>query len=648
MSRKWLEVFKNKGADLKEIIACAIANASIILGILLLKQLGGLQTLELIAFDVMVRLRDDLEPDPRLLIVGITEEDILAFNRWPLSDEVIAQLLDRLSQLQPQAIGLDIYRDIPYEPGHQSLVQQLDNPKIITIKALGDSDIQGTPAPPTVPPNRVGFNDLLLDPDGVVRRNLMLATIEDETFYSFSMQLALRYWQKQGINPTNSPLHPDGIRWGRAEFLPLHHTSGGYQTIDDQGYQILLDYRSRKAVARVVSVSEVIYGNIPPSWVEDKIVLIGTIAPSGKDLFLTPYSPSRRISPKMPGVLIHAQMVSQLLDAVAGERSLFVFWPQWTEFIWAIVWGVAGVMVVVVVRHPLVWIFCPPLMLGILWVGGFYLFLNSVWVPMIAPSLTLLFTSVIVIIYLGFRAQRQQQVVMGLLGQNASPEIAKALWNSRDRLMTNGKLPGEKLVATMLFTDIRNFSTISEQIPPEQLIEWLNQYLATLTQCVHSHRGIINKFMGDGIMAAFGVPIARTTDAEIAQDAYAAVACALEMRDRLIELNQLWQSQNLPLIEMRVGIFTGPLVAGSLGSRDRLEYGLLGDSVNIASRLESCEKDRQSEPCRILTAYQTLVYLPDVFDLESWGFIPLKGKQQLIDVYRIVGWQSPPQAEHPK
>ncbi|MDT9192376.1 MULTISPECIES: adenylate/guanylate cyclase domain-containing protein [unclassified Limnospira] len=643
MSGKWLQVFKNKRADLKEIIACAIANAIVILAILLLKQAGGLQTLELIAFDIMVRLRDDLEPDPRLLIVGITEEDIVAFNRWPLSDEVIAQLLDRLSQLQPQAIGLDIYRDIPYEPGHQSLIQQLDNPKIITIKTLGDADFQGTPAPPTVPPSRVGFNDLLLDPDGVVRRNLMLANIGNETFYSFSMRLALRYWQKQGIEPTNSPLHPDDIRWGAAEFLPLDRTSGGYQTIDDQGYQILLDYRSRKPLARVVSVSEVLYGNIPSSWVEDKIVLIGTIAPSGKDLFLTPYSPSRRISPKMPGVLIHAQMVSQLLDVVAGERSLFVFWPPWAEFVWAIAWGVVGVMVVVVVRHPLVWIFCPLLMLGVLWMGGFYLFLNSVWVPMVTPSLTLLFTSVIVIIYLGFRAQRQQQVVMGLLGQNASPEIAKALWNSRDRLMTNGKLPGEKLVATMLFTDIRNFSTISEQIPPEQLIEWLNEYLATLTQCVHSHRGIINKFMGDGIMAAFGVPIARTTEAEIAQDAYAAVACALEMGDRLMELNKLWQSQNLPVIEMRVGIFTGPIVAGSLGSRDRLEYCLLGDSVNIASRLESCEKDRQSEPCRILIAYQTLVYLPDVFEVESWGLIPLKGKQQLIDVYRILGWQSPPQ-----
>ncbi|EDZ91731.1 putative adenylate/guanylate cyclase [Limnospira maxima CS-328] len=110
-----------------------------------------------------------------------------------------------------------------------------------------------------------------------------------------------------------------------------------------------------------------------------------------------------------------------------------------------------------------------------------------------------------------------------------------------------------------------------------------------------------------------------------------------------MELNKLWQSQNLPVIEMRVGIFTGPIVAGSLGSRDRLEYCLLGDSVNIASRLESCEKDRQSEPCRILIAYQTLVYLPDVFEVESWGLIPLKGKQQLIDVYRILGWQSPPQ-----
>lgn len=650
---KLFQISNRKRADIKEIIGCAIATIIVILGILVLKQVGGLQTLEMIAFDIMVRLRPDLKPDPRLLIVGITEEDIKAFNRWPLSDQVIAEILDNLSQLEPQAIGLDLYRDIPYEPGHQALVQQLENPKIIAIKALGDEEIQGTPAPPSVPIDRVGFNDLLLDPDGIVRRNLMFATTQEQTFYSFSMQLALRYWESKGIEPTNSPIYADGIRWGEAEFLPLHKNSGGYQTIDDQGYQILLDYRSGQAVGRIVSFSQVLYGQIPRHWVEGKIILIGTIAPSGKDLFLTPHSPGNRISPKMPGVLIHAQMVSHLLDVVGGEtpgetlrqRSLFVFWPQWAEFIWVVIWGLLGVMVVVVSRHPLVWILGPPLLLGVLWGLEFWLFLNTNWVPIIAPSLALVLTSGIVIIYLGFRAQRQQQVVMGLLGQNASPEIAQALWNSRDRLMNDGKLPGEKLVATMLFTDIRNFSTISEQIPPEKLMEWLNEYLATLTQSVHAHRGIINKFMGDGIMAAFGVPIARTTNEEIAQDAYGAVACALEMRDRLRQLNQVWRSRNLPAIEMRVGIFTGPIVAGSLGSRDRLEYGLLGDSVNIASRLESCEKDRQSDECRILIAYQTLIYLPDLFELESWGLIPLKGKQQLIDVYRIIDWQKkPPQS----
>lgn len=641
MSLKLFHVLKTKQVNLKEMGTCAIATVVAILAVLGLRQVGGLQPLELLTYDLMVRLRPDRDPDPRLLIVAITEEDIRAFNRWPLPDATIAQLLDRLSQWQPRAIGLDLYREIRYEPGHRDLVRELENPDIFVIQTLSNGSTLGTPAPPSVPRDRVGFNDLLLDPDGVVRRNLLLANTDEGTFYSLSMQLALHYWRERGIMPDNSPDHPEGILWGEAEFLPLQRNSGGYQTIDDQGYQILLNYRSDDAAARTVTLSQVLYGQIPRQWVEGKIVLIGTTAPSAKDLFLTPYSPGRKASAKMPGVLIHAQMLSQLLDAVGGDRPLFSFWPEWAELLWIVAWGWVGVTAIVVRRHPLIWIFGTPVLLGILFGTGFFLFLNARSVPIVAPSLSLILTSGTAVAYLGLSAQRQQQVVMRLLGQNTSPEVARALWNSRDRLLSDGKLPGQKLIATMLFTDIRNFSTISEQIPPEQLMEWLNEYLDALTQSVRNHRGIINKFMGDGIMAAFGVPIARETDDEIARDARAAIACALDMGERLKALNQSWRSRNWPAIQMRAGIFTGPIVAGSLGGRDRLEYGLLGDSVNIASRLESCEKDRHSDVCRVLIAYQTLMYVPDVFEVEAWGLIPLKGKQQLVDVYRILGWKRP-------
>jgi class 3 adenylate cyclase len=241
-----------------------------------------------------------------------------------------------------------------------------------------------------------------------------------------------------------------------------------------------------------------------------------------------------------------------------------------------------------------------------------------------------------VVTYRSYQAQQKQQIVMKLLGQNTSPQIAQALWQGRDRLLKSGKLPGISLTATMLFADIKDFSTVSEQMTPEALLEWLNEFLGVMTHEVIKRQGIVNKFTGDGVMAVFGVPTCRLDSTEVAEDARSAVACALEISDRLEEMNQNWRRLGLPIIQMRVGIFTGPVVAGSLGGKDRLEYGVIGDSVNIASRLESCEKHRQPTNCRILIGYETLVHLQGRFDVESWGPLALKGKQQLVEVYRVL------------
>ncbi len=178
---------------------------------------------------------------------------------------------------------------------------------------------------------------------------------------------------------------------------------------------------------------------------------------------------------------------------------------------------------------------------------------------------------------------------------------------------------------------------------------WLNPYLSAMTEEVLNHNGIVNKFTGDGIMAVFGVPVARTTSEEIAQDAQNAVSCALAMSDRLQQFNQEWQQQGLPEVGMRIGIFTGSVTVGSLGGKHRLEYGVIGDSVNVASRLESCEKDRQPDLCRVLIARETLEYLQGECQVESWGELMLKGRDNPVEVYRVIrrisdasGEQSPP------
>lgn len=609
-----------------------IAVSIVLLGV---RHLGGLQPLELIAFDQLVRLRPkETEPDPRILVITITEKDIQQQKQWPLSDKVLAQLLSKLQAGKPTVIGLDLYRNIPIEPGHNELVAQLKQPNLIAIQSI--NTLAGTSPPPDVPPNRIGFSDLPIDQDDVIRRNVLFAESESGVLYSFSLRLALAYLEQQGIKPESSKSNPNDLQLGTAVFEKLKENSGGYQTAEADGYQILLNYRSAQNVVRQVSLSEFLDGWLDSSWVKDKIVIIGSTAPSLKDMFSTPYSPALKENHKMPGVVVHSQMVSQILDAATDKRPLFWFWSEWAEVVWIIGWIVIGGILGRVTYHPLALSIGVSVGLGACASTCFYLFTSGGWVPLASPALGFVLTAGTVVTYRAYQAQQKQQIVMKLLGQNTSPQIAQTLWQGRDRLLKSGKLPGVSLMATMMFADIKDFSTISEQMPPEALLEWLNELLEVITQEVLNRQGIVNKFTGDGVMVAFGVPTSRLDTREIAQDARAAVACASAISERLEEMNENWQHLGLPVIQMRIGIFTGPVIAGSLGGKDRLEYGVIGDSVNIAARLESCEKHRQPTNCRILIGYETLVHLQGQVEVEPWGLLALKGKQQMVDVYRVV------------
>jgi adenylate cyclase len=596
-----------------------------------INQTGGLEPLELKVYDRMIRLRADEPTDPRLLIVAITEADLRLQGRSTPSDQAMADVLSRLQQHQPAVIGVDLYRDLPHPPGQSALQTQLSAPNLIAITKLGNAETDSIPPPPNVPPERVGFNDFPIDPDGIIRRGLLFGN----TSPAFSLQLAFHYLHQQNITPTADSVSAN-LRLGNATFVPLETGAGGYQTNDARGYQVLLNYRTRQPIARQVSFSQVLNGEIQPEWVHNKIVLIGSTAPSLRDLFYTPYSAGETTDHQMPGVAIHAQIVSQILSATLEQRSLIGFLPEAGEWLWMAAWALGAGCLAWKVRHPLKLGLAFSSLLLVLTETSFLLLISAVWLPVVAPAIAATITAAAIVTHRAQQAQRQQQMVMTLLGQSTSKEIAQALWRNRDCLLTSGKLPGQRLVATMLFTDIKGFSTISEALPPERLLEWLNDYLGEMTQEIQRHRGIINKFTGDGLLAVFGVPVPRHTPAEIDQDACQAVACALAMGRRLSALNETWQQQGLPAIAMRVGICTGSVVVGSLGGKERMEYGVIGDSVNIASRLESCAKEQQADPCRILISGETLAHLHEQFNVEAWGAMSLKGKENPVEVYRVI------------
>jgi len=388
-----------------------IASLMVVILLLGIRQLGWFQPLELATFDWMIRHRPPIALDNRLLVVEITEEDIQLQKRWPLSDATIATLLEKLQQYEPTTIGLDIYRDFPYAPGHETLLKTLENPNIIVIRKVGSFKNNQTEVPPpkTVPEDRIGFNDLVLDPDGIIRRNLMyMQTPTDEIFASFSLMVLYHYLEKQhNLTPYNNSDNPWQINLGQAVFLPLTENSGGYQRIDAAGYQTLMNYRALE-VARHVTLTELLQNKVDPDWIKNKIVLIGTTAESIKDGFFTPYSITEENMFQTSGVFIHAHLISQMLTAVLGDiatvdnsnnwwvrhyHPLFSFWAEWIEIVWIISWAIIGGLLAWYMRSSLQAILIISLGLSIIMGIGFVLFLHGIWITVSTSMLAFIISA---------------------------------------------------------------------------------------------------------------------------------------------------------------------------------------------------------------------------------------------------------------
>lgn len=194
---------------------------------------------------------------------------------------------------------------------------------------------------------------------------------------------------------------------------------------------------------------------------------------------------------------------------------------------------------------------------GMLALGSYIAFLGGWWIPIVPPLLALAGSAVVITAYMAYIEREDRVAVMHLLGQHVSPKIAQAIWYNRQQFLKDGQLLGQKLTATVLFTDLKGFTTITERMVPETVMVWLNEYMNIMSQSVLDHDGVLEKFIGDSVMAVFGIPIPSATPEEIAQEAIGAVSCALDMAVKLRSLNQQWRDRGLPTVAMRVGIATG-------------------------------------------------------------------------------------------
>ncbi|MBD2571015.1 adenylate/guanylate cyclase domain-containing protein [Anabaena lutea FACHB-196] len=615
-----------------------------------MRVLGLFQMIDWAALDQFFKLRPPEPQDSRIVIVTIDEDTIRKVGQWPIPDAVLAKMLDKIRQQKPLAIGLDLYRDLPVQPGHEQLIQILQStPNLIGVKkVVGDGlGPEVNPHPILSKRDQIAASDLLLDADGKVRRGIIsLEPKSDEQVLSLATRLSLMYLENKGVELQELDADKRHYQLGKATFIPFQKNDGGYIRVDDRGYQILLNFRGTQDNFQKYSIMQVVNGEVPPNWGRDRIVLIGATAASLHDDFFTPYSSSVSAFPeRMPGVVIHANVISQILSAALDGRPMMRGSSQEIQWLWIILWSFVGAILGWTLRsQKFIYknISYRETILSLIVAGsslifGSYLvFLRGWWIPVVPPLLGLGGSAIAIAIYTTRLERQDRYTLMALFKQQVTSQVADQIWTSRHNLLQKGSIVGREMTATVLFSDLEGFTSIATTISPTALMSWLNEYMQAMADIVLEYNGMVNKFIGDAVMALFGVPIQRTKLAEITVDAENAVGCALAMADKLRSLNQQWQLSGNPTVAIRIGIATGTVVTGILGNAQRAEYTALGDTVNIASRLESYDKSLNCGLCRILISEETYQHIKDKFPTKFIGSSQLKGRDQLTQIYQVL------------
>jgi adenylate cyclase len=580
-------------------------------------------------------------------VVEITESDLQKVGLWPMPDALLARLLTLLKQQQPRAIGLDLYRDLPVEPGYKELVKIFQTtPNLIGIqKVVGETTGASVNPPPALKERgQIGSNDLLSDADGILRRTLLsLKDRQNHVILTLGTQLALLYLKDEQVTLETLDSKTGQVKLGKTVFTPLSRNEGSYVGLDAGGYQILANFRSLRQGFRSVSLTDVLEKRMPPDFARDRIVLIGVTAESAGDGYLTPYSGGfvgggfgGEAIGSTSGVFIHADVASQLLSAALDGRAPIHVWPDPMEYLWILGWATVASILCWSGRYrqlsrqtsskihdrlPLTAIAIATLLVGL--TGGSYLaFLQGWWIPMVPATLTVLGCALGITGYAARSASEMRQT----FGRYLTDEVVANLLETPEGL----KLGGERRTVTVLISDLRGFSAISEQLSPEKAVSVVNLYLESMTTVIHQYQGTINEILGDGIFVMFGAPIQRDNDAE------RAVACAIAMQLAMYQVNHQLASKQLPLLEMGIGIHTGEVLAGNVGSSQRAKYTVIGSTVNLASRIESYTVGGQ-----ILVSDRTFKAAGDQVQTLGQLQMQAKGIRDPIALYDVRGIGAP-------
>ncbi len=412
---RWQRLFQSQ---LPALVVALVATV----GVAGLKSLALLEAWELRVYDQMMRSQPQQRQDSSLLLVTITEADIQAQKTYPLPDKILIQALEKLQAEEPKAIGLDLFRDLPipdpFTPqanntASNNLSQYLiAHPNVIALCKVGRADNPGVSPPAGLKPEQVGFADLPLDVDGVVRRAVLIRTPTPDNACSTPTSLAFRLAQSY------LPERPDfdaneELKIGRVSFPRVLPNTGGYQGVDARGYQVLINFQKPETLGQRVTLTQLLNNEVPPAAIRNRVVMIGVTAESSNDKFITPLDDLRLGEDRTPGLLIHAQVLQQILGAVDQSQPLIWAWSGEVEWLWVYGWSlVAGLVWLNLYRRQA--LLLPSLATGVALLGlvgiSYVTFLGLAgWLPLVPAGLGMIGTSVMVVIHQATRSQSQAE-----------------------------------------------------------------------------------------------------------------------------------------------------------------------------------------------------------------------------------------------
>jgi len=455
-----------------------------------------------------------------------------------------------------------------------------------------------------------GFFTVLPDADGVIRRYHALASTGGATYPALGVALLARVEGQGGIP---APVIPIGVA-GSKVLVGLR--VGRFDIATDDYGRAPLNYYGSYRDFPTWSATDVLHGRIPPEQMKGRIAVVGATAPGTWDQRITPFDDIA------PGVITHATFLDNVLHGELLERS------QWVVL--------AEVLLMAAASVALAWGFsrvsslaAAPALAAVmaLWGAIAVMALRRFNLVLAGglPLLQVLLMFLTATTYRFFSEEREKRKARERFSRFLAPAIVDEVLKKEGSL----ELGGEKRELTVLFADIRGFTSISEQLDPHVLLEVLNQYLTPMTDIIVSGRqGTLDKYMGDAIMAFWGAPRAQP------DHALRACRAALDMLEELGRLKAGWRAQGLPDIDIGIGLNTGPMSVGFVGSQDRFyNYTVLGDAVNLASRLEGANKEYGT---RIIIGRETHAQVKDQVVVRQLDLVRVKGKREPVEIYELL------------